>query len=125
PNSADWLQVYGGGGLVDIRGVKALARAAGDSTWVGIAKVWEALTIGTASDLWGDIPYSQVDTNTTNPPLDDRFAILGTLQTSLSDAITALASGLGAGPGNVDLIVNHGGEQSVETLRAKCHSVPY
>ncbi|PYP42213.1 MAG: hypothetical protein DMD42_12435, partial [Gemmatimonadetes bacterium] len=61
-NFGDWLQIYGGGGLVDIRRVKALARAAGDSTWLGIAKVWEALTIGTASDLWGDIPYSQVDT---------------------------------------------------------------
>src|SRR6266699_7241014 len=68
-NFPDWLQVYGGGGLVDIRRVKNLARAAGDSTWLGIAKVWETLTIGTASDLWGDIPYAQVDTNATNPPL--------------------------------------------------------
>src|SRR5204862_8061881 len=105
-NFGDWLQVYGGGGLVDIRRVKALARAAGDSTWLGIGKVWEALTIGTASDLWGDIPYAQVDTNATNPPLDDRFAILASLQTSLSEAIAELASGVGAGPGSRDLVFN-------------------
>src|SRR5713226_4135304 len=117
-NVGDWLQVYGGGGLVDIRRVKTLAHAAGDSTWLGIAKVWEALTIGTASDLWGDIPYSQVDTNTANPPLDDRFAILGSLQTLLDQATTELSSNLGAGPGNRDLVFNPAGDQSVATLRA-------
>src|SRR5256886_10720701 len=55
-NFADWLQVYGGGGRVDIRRVKNLARAAGDSTWLGIAKVWESLTLGTAPAPWGGIP---------------------------------------------------------------------
>ena len=124
-NFADWLQVYGGGGLVDIRRVKSLARAAGDSTWLGIAKVWEALTLGTASDLWGDIPYSQVDTNATNPPLDDRFAILASLQTSLSEAIAELASGVGAGPGSRDLVFNPGADQSVATLQAKWTRVAY
>jgi len=118
-NVGDWLQVYGGGGLVDIRRVKTLAHAAGDSTWLGIAKIWEALTIGTASDLWGDIPYSQVDTSTANPPLDDRFAILGSLQTLLDQATTELSSNLGAGPGNRDLVFNPAGDQSVATLRAR------
>lgn len=124
-NFTDWLQVYGGGGLVDIRRVKTLARAAGDSTWLGIAKIWEALTIGTASDLWGNIPYSRVDTNTSNPPLDDRFAILGSLQTTLTEAVTELGSGAGAGPGNTDLIFNPGGDQSVATQRAKWTRVAY
>src|SRR5207244_8341181 len=114
----DWLQVYGGGGLVDIRRVKALARAAGDSTWLGIAKVWEALTIGTASDLWGDIPYSQVDTNATNPPLDDRFAILSALQTLLDDAIAELTGGTGAGPGIRDLIFNPLGDRKSTRLNS-------
>src|SRR5882724_11781186 len=99
-NFRDWLQVYGGVGLVDIRRVKALAHAAGDSTWLGIAKVWEALTIGTASDLWGDIPCSQVDTSTANPPLDDRFAVHESLQRLENGAPTELSSNLGAGPGN-------------------------
>ena len=118
-NFGDWLQVYGGGGLVDIRRVKALARAAGDSTWLGIGKVWEALTIGTASDLWGDIPYSQVDTNATNPPLDDRFAILSALQTLLDEAIAELTGGTGPGPGIRDLIFNPLGDQTAAGQRAK------
>jgi len=40
-----------------------------------------------------------VDTNTANPPLDDRFAILGSLQTLLDQTIAELASNLGAGRG--------------------------
>src|SRR2546430_4073289 len=59
-NFADWLQVYGGGGLVDIRRVKNLARAAGDSTWLGIAQVWEALTIPLATDSIGASPNSRL-----------------------------------------------------------------
>src|SRR2546430_17685113 len=74
-NFPDWLQVYGGGGLVDIRRGKNLARAAGDSTWLGIPKVGEALTLGTASDLWGGIPYSPVGTHATSPPPEDRLAV--------------------------------------------------
>jgi hypothetical protein len=124
-NFGDWLQVYGGGGLVDIRRVKALARAAGDSTWLGIAKVWEGLTIGTASDLWGDIPYSRVDTTSSNPPLDTRFTILAALQTLLDEAIAELSVGMGAGPGNTDLIFNAAGDQSVATQRAKWLKVAY
>jgi len=58
-------------GLVDIRRVKALARAAGDSTGSASRKVWEALTIGTASDLWGDIPIPR-SIPARRPPLDDR-----------------------------------------------------
>src|SRR6185312_8530487 len=86
-NFGDWLQVYGGGGLVDIRRVKALARAAGDSTWLGIAKVWEALTIGTASALWRDRPRTQVATSKTSPAPGERFPIFSALQTVLDKAV--------------------------------------
>ena len=103
-NGGDWLSVYDAGGLADIRQIKAATQAAGDSTWLGITKIWEAFTVGTASDMWGDIPYSQV-TTTATPALDNRFAILASIQTLLSEAVTELGSGHGPGPGSSDLVL--------------------
>jgi starch-binding outer membrane protein, SusD/RagB family len=102
-NGPDWINAYDGGGLIDIKKVEDIARSAGDSTWLGIAKVWEALTIGTISDMWGNVPYSQVYTSPT-PALDNRFTILASIQTLLDQAIAELQNGSGAGPGASDLI---------------------
>ncbi len=120
-NSGDWALVYGGGGLVDIRGVEAKAQAAGDSVWLGIAKIWEALTIGTASDMWGDIPYSEAGVNP-QPKLDNRFDILNALETLLDQAIAELNSGIGAGPEDADLVLGGDAaawERVAHTLKAR------
>src|SRR6185312_15001945 len=45
--SGDWSAVYTGGGLIDERAIQAQKAADGDSIYVGIAKVMEALTVGT------------------------------------------------------------------------------
>lgn len=108
-NGGDWALVYTGGGLVDIRGVEADARAAGDSTWLGITKVWEALDMGTASDQWGDVPYSETSTSAT-PVLDSRFAVLDSVQKLLDQAIAELTNGAGGGPGPADLV--YGGDRA-------------
>lgn len=102
-NGTDWLTVYAGGGLVDIRSVEADARGTGDSTWLAIAKIWEAFTMGTVSDQWGNIPYSQV-TSSPTPVLDNRFVVLDSVQKLLDQAIAELTNGAGAGPGAVDLV---------------------
>ena len=117
----DWLLVYAAGGLIDIRKVEADALAAKDSTWLGIAKIWEALAIGTASDLWGDIPYSQALVDP-QPTLDGRFAVLGAVQTLLSDAIRLLGSGEGDGPGGADLVFGGDADSwiaAANTLKAR------
>ena len=103
-NGGDWISVYDAGGLIDIRRVEDGARSNGDSTWLAIAKIWEALTIGTASSMWGDIPYSEAIGTTTTPKLDTRFAILSALQTLLDGAIAELQNGAGAGPKSADLV---------------------
>jgi len=120
-NPGDWLLVYGDGGLIDIKQVEALATTAGDSVWLGIAKVWEALTIGTAADMWGDIPYSEVGTSPT-PKLDNRFDVLNSIQTLLTQAIAELGTKIGDGPGGNDLVF--GGDpaawtQAAWTLKAR------
>src|SRR5687767_5411155 len=40
--NADWAQIYGGGGLKEMREVQASATADNEIVYRGIAKVWEA-----------------------------------------------------------------------------------
>lgn len=104
-NNGDWGLLYDAGGLVDIKGVEAAARAAGDSTWLGIGKIWEAFTIGAAADMWGDIPYTEVTTSPT-PKLDPQFEVYDSVQALLTQAIAELTTGVGTGPGVADLVFN-------------------
>jgi hypothetical protein len=90
-----WTSVYGsartltgGGGLLDIRKMQQLARAAGDSLFIGIGKVFEALVIGTAADIWGDIPYREAaDSNNQTPAFDPQLQVYADLQAQLDSAI--------------------------------------
>ena len=50
------IVIQGGGGLLDIKKMQQLARSVNDSVYIGIGKVYEALVIGMAASIWGDIP---------------------------------------------------------------------
>src|SRR5258706_15580198 len=101
-HSFDFNSVYTGGGLIDIRKIEASAAAAPDSVFLGIAQIYEALVIGTAADVWGDIPYSQA-LNAATPALDNQLAVYDSVQALLSRAIVNL-NGAGPGPGDRDLV---------------------
>ncbi|MGH7627999.1 MAG: SusD/RagB family nutrient-binding outer membrane lipoprotein [Gemmatimonadales bacterium] len=91
--------VTGGGGLLDIHKVQQIALAAGDSLYVGIAKVYEALYIGYAADLWGDIPYREAaDSTIRTPAYDPQLQVYADLQAQLDEAITIYLAA--AGPTN-------------------------
>jgi hypothetical protein len=116
-----WNQTYVGGGLVDLRRIQAAAAEAGDAKTRGIAMVIEALRIGTATSLWGDIPYSEAVGTTTTPKLDPQQQVYAAVQARLDSAI-ALLAGAGAGPGGVDLV--YGGNvarwtKAAYTLKAR------
>jgi hypothetical protein len=102
-----WSQIYGPGGLVDLRLLQRQALASGDSAYAGVAKVLEAWFIGTAADVWGDIPYSQaVDSTFPTPVLDPQDQVYAALQATLDAAIASMnatAPG-GAPPGIEDLV---------------------
>src|SRR5690349_7404524 len=100
--NGQWQQVYDGGGLIDLRFIEANAATAGDSVYEGVAKVIEAMDIGTAADLWGDIPYSDAVGGNPTPKFDSQQSVYAALQTLLDQAIAELG-GPGAGPGSVDL----------------------
>ena len=117
-------EVYSAGGLLSIRAVQASAEAAGDDQYLGIAQILEALLIGTAADIWGDIPYTEaVNATIATPAFDDQMDIYASLQTLLDEAIANLG-GSGPGPGPVDLFYEGDTDQWTEaayTLKARYH----
>jgi hypothetical protein len=117
-------EVYSPGGLKGLRTVEALADAAGDKVYLGMAQVLEALLVGTAADVWGSIPYSEaVQEDVTQPAFDDQMQVYTAIQLLLDQAITNIR-GAGAGPGVFDLF--YGGDkdawvQTAYTLKARFH----
>jgi starch-binding outer membrane protein, SusD/RagB family len=101
-----WSQIYGPGGLVDLRLLQRQALASGDSAYAGVGEVLEAWFVGTAADVWGDIPYSQaVDSNFPTPVLDPQQQVYAALQTRLDEAIASMNASIpGSGPGGEDLV---------------------
>jgi hypothetical protein len=90
PSDMDQLfgLTYGSGGLLDIHKMEQLARAVHDSLYLGIGKIYEALVIGYAADVWGDIPYRQAaDSNIAHPVFDPQLQVYQDLQMQLDSAI--------------------------------------
>jgi hypothetical protein len=108
-------ELYSAGGLVALRAVQAGSEEAGDQVYLGIAQVLEALLIGTAADVWGDIPYSQALTDQQQTPFDEQMQIYTAIQTLLDEAITNIG-GTGPGPGPADLFF---GSSSPATQKAR------
>jgi hypothetical protein len=95
--------VYRGGGLRAIRAVQASADAAGDKYYKGVAEVIEAMNIGFAADVWGNIPYREAAGDNPTPAYDPQLQVYDDLQKLLDQAITDI-NGAGAGPGGFDLV---------------------
>jgi hypothetical protein len=115
--NADWAQIYGGGGLKEIREVQVSATTDNEIVYRGIAKVWEAFTMGTAASIWGDIPYSQAGPDNPTPVFDDQLAVYDALQVLLDGAIADLQSGIvQTGVGAADLVF--GGDAALWTETA-------
>jgi hypothetical protein len=117
----NWSNFYANGGLVDVRGVQAKARAANDQVYLGIAQVWEAFLMGTVADYWGAAPYGEAVSTAVTPAYDSQRAIYARVQAVLDSAITNLG-GQGPGPGGFDLV--YGGDaqrwiRAARTLKAR------
>ena len=93
--------------------------------YVGIAKILEAHAVGTAAEIWGDIPYSQaVDANEAieDPVFDSQAAVFASLQILLDGAIADLNS-LATNPSISNEIFHAGNKtkwiQTAYTLKAR------
>ncbi len=119
--SPEFDQVYTGGGLIDIRKVEALADGGNDAVYGGVARAWEAYVVGTAADIWGNLPYSQAVSSVLTPVLDPQAAVYTAVQAKLDSALTMLG-GTGAGPGGADLVYKGDKTkwtQAAHTLKAR------
>jgi starch-binding outer membrane protein, SusD/RagB family len=83
--------MYASGGLADIRNGEAQATTAGNFKAVGQFQVIEALTIGTITDLWGDVPFSTA--GSPFPTFDKQTDVYAHVQALLDSAIANLAGG--------------------------------
>jgi len=82
---------YTGAGLLGLRNIQAAAAAANDPLLGGIAKIWEGFAFGTATSVWGDLPYSQaLDPNILTPKLDPQQTIYAEVQKRLDEGIVLL-----------------------------------
>jgi starch-binding outer membrane protein, SusD/RagB family len=87
-----WQNIYSGV-YKNIRILKQKATQANNRRMLGVAQVIEANLMGTATALWGDIPYSEAaDDNFANPKFDPQAAIYTRLQILLDTAIANLNS---------------------------------
>jgi hypothetical protein len=116
--------VYTGGGLVDIRKLEAQVTASHDTIFLGQAQVMEALVMGTAASMFGDLTYTHALTSELNPPLDKQLAIYDSVQVLLSNAIVNLAKRGGTNVGAADVDLAYGGSTArwtklAHTLKAR------
>ena len=124
--NADMLQVYVGGGLLDLHRIQERSEEAGDRVYAGMAKVIEAVQVSFLADNWGDVPYSEAVSDNLTPKFDNQMEVYDALQLLLDEAIADLSSGAGTGPvpGDVDLF--YGGDadkwvRAAYTLKARIH----
>jgi len=98
----NWASIYGGGGLIDLRTIRTRTLEPGvdDSLYAGIAGVLAAYMIGTAADVWGDVPFSQAIQRQTypHPVADPQLALYDSVQGRLSEALRFMAA---SGPTNI------------------------
>ena len=119
PGAFSWSQTYAHGGLLDVRKIEASARDAHDSTYLGIAQVWEAMIIGQAADMFGDIPYSEAAADIAAPKLDSQAVVYDALQRLLDSAVTNLASHAVEGPpASVDLVYGDDPQKWIEAAHS-------
>lgn len=99
-------------------------RALDNRLGVGIAKVIQAHAIGTATALFGDVPFSQAAEpfKYEHPVFDSQGNVYNSLQALLDEAIDELSSGIGSLPDGIDIYFNGNRTKWIEvahTLKAR------
>ena len=88
--------------VTQARIVQQKASSVNNKQLQGIAQVVEGQAIGTATDLWGDVPYSGILVPNSPPIFDAQATVYTAVQTTLSSAISNLGQN-GVNPGSRDI----------------------
>ena len=99
----DW-GVYYNTVLINLKIINTKAVADGKLNYAAISQILSALALGNATDLWGDIPYSQALQGTANlsPVYDKQEDIYKDIQTLLDKGIADINAGTTTVPGSDD-----------------------
>lgn len=94
--------------------------------YAGIAKILLAQNLGFATQLWGDIPYTEAfqGIDNLNPTFDTQEEIYATIQTLLSEAVVLLGQDVVGRPVGADDLI-HGGDISAWIGTARALSARY
>jgi len=100
------------------------ALAVNNRRLAGIAQVGMAQAFGTAADLWGDVPFSEVgdDVKFPTPKFEPQAQVYAGVQAMLDEAIANLQSGVGTSPGSKDIFYGGNAAKWIEaayTLKAR------
>lgn len=88
----DWFLVYDAV-IKNARLMRQKALVVNNMRLVGIGQLLEAHAVGTATDLWGDIPFTQAyNINYSNPAYDAQASVYAGVQALLDSAIANMAS---------------------------------
>lgn len=92
--------------LIDLRAVEDKSNINNDKIYLGISQVLQAYTFSVATDLFGDIPYSQSLKGATNitPAYDKQETIYPALLALIDEGVANLKINTGAKPSTADLI---------------------
>jgi len=98
--------------LNNLKNLIAKAETSGKTNYVAIGKILSAFTLGTATDLWGDIPYTEALTGLEKlrPAYDSQENVYKTIQTLLDEGITGIEQNGTVKPGDDDFF--YGGDMS-------------
>ncbi|SHE44153.1 SusD/RagB family nutrient-binding outer membrane lipoprotein [Pedobacter caeni] len=103
----DWNNMYVRT-LNNLALLKSKAAANGNANYSGIAKILTAYCIGTASDAWGDIPYSAAFAGKGNltPVYDSQESVYKQINALLEEGIADITKQAGLKPGSDDYFYN-------------------
>jgi hypothetical protein len=103
----DWNNMYVRT-LNNLSILKGKAVENGNSNYSGIAKILTAYCLGTASDVWGDIPYSAAFNGKGNltPVYDSQESVYKQINALLADGIADIAKKAGLKPASDDYFYN-------------------
>lgn len=89
----DWDDLYVAG-AAQARLASEAGDEAGDKLLFGVAKIMEALAMGEAAALWGDVPYTKAFNYTEypNPEYDTQASVLAAVQGLLDEAIASVGT---------------------------------
>lgn len=118
-----WNDVYVGAVINALNAERAAEEEGIGNVTIGIAQVIRSLALGTATSLWGDIPFDDAgQIAIESPAFEGQAAVYGKLQNLLDEAIDNLSTGTGRPASNSDIHFDGAPQAWIEvayTLKAR------